>query len=119
MADDSLDLSGAIDMLKNMLSDQEGQSQIQNIMNMFQGSTDTTRAPGEQTGGINPDDIDMFLKLQKAMTLMNESQNNSRAQFLMALKPFLKPSRRDKVDKAMQLMKFSGMIEIMRNVQGD
>lgn len=119
MADESLDLSGAIDMLKNMLSDEEGQSQLQNIVSMFQGSTDNARMPGEQTGGIDPDNIEMFLKLQKAMTVMNRSQNNSQAQLLMALKPFLKSSRQDKIDKAMQMIKFSGMIEFMRNVQGD
>ena len=32
---DEIDLSGAVDMLKNMLSSDEGSSAIENIMSMF------------------------------------------------------------------------------------
>ncbi len=120
MEGNSLDLSGAVDMLKNMLSNDEGQQQIQNIIGMFGGDNpENSQSPGQATGGIDPDNIEMFLKLQQAMTVMNSDKNNNQSRLLTALKPFLKPSRRQKVDNAMRLLQLTKVMEVMKNVQGD
>ncbi len=119
MADESINLSGAVDMLKGMLSGEEGQQQLQNILGMLKGSPDANHIPGESTGGIDPENLEMMLKLQRAMSAMNNQKSNSQAQLLMALKPFLKPSRREKVDSAMKMLKFTSLIEIMKDVQED
>lgn len=117
MEGEGTDLSGALDMLKNMLSGEEGQQQIQNILGMFQGVTPQTDCPGESTGGIDPDGLEMMLKLQQAMTAMKGKQQSEEAGLLLALRPFLKPKRQEKVDHAMKLLKFSGLIKMMREVQ--
>ena len=60
---DELDLSGAVDMLKNMLNNEEGQQQIQNIVSMLGGENQA-----EQPKKTNdPDNIEMIMKLQKVM----------------------------------------------------
>ena len=121
MEEESMDLSGAVDMLKNMLYGEEGQQQIQNILSMFGGGApDAENAvPGEATGGIDPDNLEMMLKLQRAMSAMNSRKNNSQSQLLMALKPFLKPARQEKVDSAMKMLSLTKVIEVMRETQGD
>lgn len=119
MEEESIDLSGAVDMLKNMLSGEEGQQQIQNILNMFSGEAPAEQAPGTVTGGIDPENLAMMMKLQRAMTAMNSRKNNRQTQLLLALKPFLKPSRREKVDNAMHLLQLTQVIEVLREGQGE
>lgn len=53
-------------------------------------------------GQIDPGVITRLLPLVREM---NSPQDNQRRQFLYALRPFLKESRRDKVDRALQIAK--------------
>ncbi len=117
MSEEGMDLSGAVDMLRNMLSGEEGKQQIQNILSMFQGEEPEGGKPGQATGGIDPDNIEMMLKVQHAMELMNRKKENEQTKLLAALRPFLKPERKEKIDHAMKLLKFTDLFEIMRKVQ--
>lgn len=51
-------------------------------------------------GGIDMNTISRFLPLLQEL---NSPQNSERAQLLYALKPFLRPERRDKIDNALRL----------------
>lgn len=53
------------------------------------------------------------------MNSFNSSQNNSGANLLRALKPYLKPSRQAKVDEYIQLLSLEKVIEMMNNSGGD
>lgn len=119
MENQSVDLTGAIDTLKDMLSGEDGQQQIQNILNMFSGNTPENTAIGNATGGIDPENLQLMFKIQNIMSKLNNKKNNSQTQLLSALRPFLKPSRREKVDTAMRLLSFSDVFEIIRESQGD
>ena len=57
---------------------------------------------GNLLGALDPAAIGKFLPL---LSEMNSPGNEQRQQFLYALRPFLKESRRDKVDKALQVAK--------------
>lgn len=114
-----MDLSGAVDMLKEMLSGEEGQQTIQNILGMFGGEPPEETSPGVVTGGIDPENLAMMMRLQQAMGAMNSRKNSSQNQLLMALKPFLKPSRREKVDHAMQMLSIGQVITVMKKAQED
>ncbi len=117
MSEEGMDLSGAVDMLKNMLSGEDGQQQIQNLLNMFQGSEPENGKPGQATGGIDPENVEMMMKVQHAMEIMNRQKENQQTKLLAALRPFVKPERKEKIDHAMKLLKFTGLFEIMREVQ--
>ncbi len=120
MENKGMDLSGAMDMLKNMLSNSEGQQQIENIISMFGSETpELSQNPGVATGGIDPENIEMFMKIQKAMSAMSTGTNNSQARLLMALKPFLKPARQSKVDNAMKILQMKKAFEVMQDIQGE
>ena len=64
-------------------------------------------------------DINTLLKMQKIMSSMNNKQNDSRSNLLLSLKPYLKESRRNKVDQYIQLMKMEKIFEIMNPLGGD
>ena len=119
MENEGMDLSGAVDMLKEMLSGDEGKQQLQNIMNMFSGAVPEGGEPGSATGGIDADNIEMLMRLQQAVSIANSRKNSSQSRLLTALKPFLKPSRQEKVDNAVRMLSLSGVIEAMREVKGD
>ena len=107
---DELDLSGAVDMLKNMLNNEEGQQQIQNIVSMLGGENQT-----EQPQKTNdPDNIEMIMKLQKVMSIVNDAENSRQAAFLRSLAPLLKPERRDKLNKAVRLLGMGKAIEVLK-----
>lgn len=67
---------------------------------------------------FNNIDIQTFLKLKSALDKMN-SQNNPNTQLLLALKPYLKNSKKEKLDQYIKLMNISSIIEVLNNNEGD
>lgn len=109
---------------------------IKNIMNSMKANTDSantnTNNQNQSTTGKNFDnssnttnnpfenfDMNTFFKMQQIMSSMNDNQNDSRTNLLMSLKPYLKESRKNKVDQYIQLMKMGKIIEIMNPLGGD
>ena len=64
-------------------------------------------------------DINTLLKMQEIMKAMNTEQSSSRANLLRSLKPYLKPSRQEKVDQYIQLLNMEKVIELLNNSGGD
>lgn len=64
-------------------------------------------------------DMNTILKIQQIMNSMNDKQNDSRTNLLLSLKPYLKESRKSKVDQYIQLMKMEKIFEIMNPLGGD
>lgn len=64
-------------------------------------------------------DMNTFFKMQQIMNSMNSKQDDSRTNLLKSLKPYLKESRKNKVDQYIQLMKMGKIIEIMNPLGGD
>ena len=54
-------------------------------------------------GGIDPG---MIAKLLPVLSQLNRPESGETAAFLRALRPFLKPERQDKVERAAQLARF-------------
>ena len=59
------------------------------------------------------------MKMQKIMSAMNSSSNNSGANLLRSLKPYLNPSRQEKVDEYIQLFNIEKVINLMNQSGGD
>ena len=57
--------------------------------------------------------------MQQIMSSLNNNQDDSRANLLRSLKPYLKDSRKNKVDQYIQLMKMGKIFEIMNPLGGD
>ncbi len=84
-------------------------------------STDEgTRFNNSSNSGIDFSNIDIgtIMKMQQIVKAMNTEQSNSRANLLRSLKPYLKPSRQEKVEQYIQLFNMEKVIELMNNDGG-
>ena len=124
---DNNDLSGAVEKLQSLMSSEEGQNQLQNIISMFAGgqspedlpqdSPPTPPTAQEQSPfNFDMDNMDMMLKMQRIMGAMNSQQGNNHTAFLHALKPYLKESRQSKLDSAVKLMGMAKAMEIFKDL---
>ena len=97
-------LGGAIEKLKDMLSSEEGQSQIQDILGMFAGGEDENENRADESSGFDAPDMEMLLKLQQVANAMNSGEGSQHTQFLRSLRPYLRESRQKKLDGAVKLL---------------
>lgn len=126
------------DMLNNftkIINNQEMPDNIKNILNSMNNNSNNTsnnsninsnnnsQNSNQNSSSNNPfGDFDMntILKMQKIMSSMNnDKQADYRTNLLMSLKPYLKESRKGKVDQYVQLMKMGKIFEIMNPLGGD
>ncbi len=120
------DFSKAFETLQQMLSSDQGQSQIQNVINMFTGSQDTgsDADPNATSDGLIPQnlfgngegiDFETIFKIQNIIQAMNSQKDNPKTAFLHALKPFLKKDRQAKLDQAAQIMSIAAVLKAFKN----
>jgi len=67
---------------------------------------------------FNNIDINTFFKLKSALDKMN-SKNNPNTQLLLALKPYLKKNKKEKLDQYIKLMNVTSIMEVLNNNEGD
>lgn len=113
------ELSEAFDKIGEMLSTEDGQKQISDIISMFSASSS---AP-EESEEKNADVSDLFsgLDLGKLTGLLNpeKSSQGKSVALLNALKPFLKEERRKKIDGASKLLSAATLFKQMGFFKGD
>lgn len=84
----------------------------------FESNTDTS----SDTSNANPfGNIDMntILKIKQIMEKMNQHKDDPRSNLLLSLKPYLKPSRKQKVDQYIQLFNMSNIMENFNPMGGE
>ena len=109
--DENETLSNAFDKLGEMLSTEEGQKQISDILSMFSGDENTAKAEDNQTKqetnhqGFTSSNFDMLNTAKKLLSSSKPGKSGDKnAAFLEALKPFLRKERRNKLDGAIKLI---------------
>lgn len=76
----------------------------------------------EQNSGFDFSSIDMetILKIKKIMSKMSSNQSSPRSNLLMSLKPYLKDSKKEKIDQYIQFMNMASVFEeLNRKTGGD
>jgi len=58
-------------------------------------------------------------KLKQVMEKMNQSKDDPRSNLLLSLKPYLKPSRKQKVDQYIQLFNMGSIMENLSPMGGE
>ena len=120
--DENMDFSKAIEKVQDMLSGEDGQNTLENLMNLFTNAQ-SQNADTSDNCALLPDkespfpdfDFDMFIKLQKILNATKNRSNNEKTQFLYSLKPFLKPARRTRLDHAVKLMNTLTVLKALKN----
>lgn len=98
---------------------------MQNLMKMFMNSSgnkegsqsdDSSRDSGQSNPSI---DINTILKMKSIMEKMQTSKNDPRSNLLLSLKPYLKESRKSKVEQYVQLLNMTKIMEAFHENGGE
>ena len=104
----SEDISNIFEKLnidKNSIS----QDSINNFLNMMGNSESNASSP--ETNGI---DMETLLKMKSMMEKMGNTKDDPRSDLLRSLKPYLKESRKGKIDQYVQLMNMGKIMELFK-----
>ena len=104
------DLSNIFEKL-NINKDSISPEMIDNIMSVLNNNT---HSDAQNTSTNSADiDIDTILKMKSIMDKMNSKSNDSRSILLQALRPYLKESRRSKLDQYIQMSKIIDILPLL------
>lgn len=88
---------------------------ISNMIQMLKSKTEVNNSESTSTeqnsSSTSNIDIETILKFKSMFDKMN-SKDDPRSKLLMALKPYLKESRKEKLDKYVQLFNISKVIDV-------
>ncbi|MBR5615170.1 MAG: hypothetical protein IKW64_07790 [Clostridia bacterium] len=131
--DENMDLSKAFEKVQQMLSDENGEGQLQNLLGMLSGSQGSENSPSPESGGLDlsslfsgtdesnadanaPFDLEMIMKLQNIMSAMNQQKSDANSVFLKSLKPLLKKERQIKIDQAVKIMGVAKAFKLFKKI---
>lgn len=93
---------------------------LKNFMNMFNQSSNNNSSNSNETSGSTPNiDINMLLKMKAIMEKMNNGKDDPRSNLLLSLKPYLKESRKSKVEQYIQLFNMSKVLDVLNPNGGE
>ena len=137
------DMNDILQKFNNILEDKDMSNNLKNILNNFSSSnssnnsSESTDNNSTNTNNINTDynndssdkksnngipefDINTILKIKKIMDSLNTSnKDDSRANLLLSLKPYLNETKKDKIDNYVKFLQFAKIIEVMNPLGGD
>ena len=99
---------------QKMLSNQEKTQQQTNLNN---NSSIRNEDSSDQKNNFDFSNIDMntVMKMSSALGKINNSKNDPRANLLNSLKPYLRDTKKDKLDNYMNLLNVAKIAEIVRD----
>lgn len=135
----SEDISNLINQINQMMKNNEMPDNIKNIINNitnnskneFENADKTVNNSNTKNQDISssnssnenssvPDfDIATIMKMKNIMDSMKSNQNDPRANLLKSLKPYLKESRKEKVDQYIQIFGMGKIFEMLGPLGGD
>ena len=88
------------------------------ILENFQTNTtdENTQNTTEEQTKIDPE---MILKFQKILTLLNQNKNSKDETLLRALKPYMRDSRKEKIDQYIKLLHILNLFEKFQEMGGN
>ena len=93
------------DTLKSLLGD-NADEKINSVMNML--SENTTQKSEDSS-----DQISLANQAQGIMSRLSEISGDDRSNLLMSLKPFMRQSRKDSIDKAVKMLNFAQLSQLL------
>ena len=121
------DMSNIMDKISNMMNNGEIPDDVKNMMNNLMSNNngqfsnnDTPHKHNSNTSNSTNTDlnIDMgtIMKMKKVMDSMNLNKDDPRADLLNSLKPYLKQSRKEKVDQYIKLLSMGKVAEVFNSL---
>ena len=119
------DMSELFSKFSNMVSEGNIPDEMKNILSSLSGNNNDQENSNKETqeGNSRQDtpsiDFETIMKMKTIMDKMQNNQNDPRANLLLSLKPYLKESRKEKVDQYIQLFGMSKVMEIFNGMGGE
>lgn len=119
------DMSEIFKKMNEMIKNNEIPDSIKDMMNnlnttgMSQNASTNSSTAETSNSNIPNFDMDTMLKMKNIIDNMNKNQNDPRANLLKSLKPYLKKSRKDKVDQYIKLFSMGKAFEILNPLGGE
>lgn len=99
---------------------------LKNIMNMFNNSNNVNNSSDSSafntsntSNNTSNIDINTLLKMKSIMDKINTNKNDPRSNLLLSLKPYLKESRKSKVEQYVQLFNMTKVIDAFNQNGGE
>ena len=136
------DMSDIFQKMNDMLKNNQIPEDVKNMLNQFtsgssnnsssdasakndtsssnepEGSSRETSSADNNQAEIPNFDIGTMLKMKSIIDSMNKQQNDPRANLLRSLKPYLKNSRKEKVDQYIKLFSMGKVFEMINPLGG-
>ncbi|MCI8519258.1 MAG: hypothetical protein HFJ51_04120 [Clostridia bacterium] len=118
------DMSELFSKFSNMVNEGNIPDEMKNILSSLSNNNKEGNAE-ERGGGQNIDenapqiDFETIMKMKTIMDKMKGSGSDPRANLLLSLKPYLKESRKEKIDQYIKLFSMSKVIEAFNNTGGE
>jgi len=106
------------DEMKNILSSLSNNSSSNSSSTNKEENETSDNAKNQEGDGLGID-IETIMKMKKIMDKMKGNGNDPRANLLLSLKPYLKESRKDKVDQYIKLFNMSKVAELFGSSGGE
>lgn len=135
------DMSDMMQKLSGMLAGKEVPDNIKSMLQNFTANnqnsenTSSTSSPEAESNNHTSDsnnqentetsnpfgniDIGTIMKMKAIMDKMNQKKDDPRSNLLLSLKPYLKPSRKQKVDQYIQLFSMTEILEAFNSTGGE
>ncbi len=119
------DMSNLMNQINSMLQNNEIPDDIKNMINNFKNSSSSPKNEkddknSDTSGSSSPEiDINTILKMKQIIDSMNSNKDDPRANLLMSLKPYLKESRKKKVDQYVKLFGLGKAFETFNFLGGE
>ena len=122
-----IDMNNLMEQFNKMLQNNEFPDELKSALNNFKNSSNnanssntSSKNSGGSTDSTIPDlDINTILKMKQVIESMNSNKNDPRSNLLMSLKPYLKESRKKKVDQYVKLFGLGKAFEMLNSLGGE
>lgn len=126
------DISEMMKKMSEMLKNNEIPDNVKSIISNLSSKSSEANTSSENGNSFNknstsensnsdfPDiDLNTMLKMKSIIDSMNKQQNDPRANLLRSLKPYLKPSRKEKVEQYIKLFSMGKVFETLNPLGGE
>lgn len=114
--------------LSSMLGNSNSSGDFNNVISNFasnfnnsnnNSSNNTTDNTSNNNFDFSNIDMETIMKIKNIMGAFNSKKDDPRSNLLLSLKPYLKPSRKEKLDQYMKFMNLASMLDTFNTMGGE
>ncbi len=114
------DINNLMNQFNQMLQNNDIPGDLKNIVDNLKNSSNSNNNSDNNNSTSSPDiDINTILKMKQVMDSMNSNKDDPRTNLLLSLKPYLKESRKQKVDQYIKLFGLGKAFETFNSLGGE